>query len=106
MLGIFLALGDDGYRADDAAAADLRTVHHDRTHPDQRAVLERATVQDDVVTDRAVLSDHKRKDAVGVAGGIVLHIGPFADPDPLIVAAQHRAEPDAGRVLEAHLADK
>ena len=36
---------------------------------------------------------------------IVLHVGAFADLDPLIVAAQHRAEPDAGRVQKAHLAD-
>ena len=45
------------------------------------------------------------KAGIGVAGGIVLHVGAFADLDPLIVAAQHRAEPHAGRILEAHLAD-
>ena len=81
--------------ADDAAAADFRAVHDDRTHPDQRAILEGAAVQDDVVTDRAVLADGQRKSLVGVAGRVVLHIGALADLDPLIVAAQDRAEPDA-----------
>ena len=105
IFGIFLAFGDDRSRADDAAAAYPRAVHDDRAHPDQRVVFKRATVQDDIVADGAVVADRQRKAAVGVAGAIVLHVGAFADLDPLIVAAQHRAEPHAGRIQKAHLAD-
>jgi len=36
---------------------------------------------------------------------IILHVRAFADLDPFIVAAQHRAEPDARRTQQAHLAD-
>jgi len=87
-------------RANDTAAADPGTVHDNRTHPDQRAIFERAAVQDHVVADRAILSDRQRKATIGVTGRIVLHIGIFADLDPLVVAAQYRAEPDA-RTLSA-----
>src|SRR4051812_47202633 len=40
-----------------------------------------------------------------MAGRIVLHVGILADLDPLIVAAQHRAEPYAGGILEPDAAD-
>src|SRR4029078_5286508 len=88
---------------DDAAAAYSRAVHDDRAHPDERVVLKRATVQDHIVADRAVGAYRERKAGGGVSGAIVLHVGAFADLDPLIVTAQHCAEPDAGRVQKAHL---
>src|SRR6266540_3955133 len=105
IFGILLAFGNDRACADDAAAAYSRTVHDDRAHPDERVVFKRATVHDHIVADRAVAADRERKAGVGVAGGIVLHVGAFADLDPFIVAAQHRAEPHAGRIQKAHLAD-
>src|SRR5258708_3813883 len=40
MLGKLLAFRDHRSRADDTAAADLRAVHDDRAHPDQRAILQ------------------------------------------------------------------
>ena len=55
--------------------------------------------------DRAVFSDLQGEARVGVAGRIVLHVRTFADLDPFIVAAQHRAEPDARRAQQPHLAD-
>src|SRR6202043_657473 len=61
VLGKLLAFGDDRTCADDAVAADLRAVHHDCPHADQRAVLDRATVKDDVVADGAILADRERK---------------------------------------------
>ena len=45
------------------------------------------------------------KPAIGVAGAIVLDVGALAELDPFVVAAQHRAEPDAGALLQSHLAD-
>jgi hypothetical protein len=103
--GKLLAFGNYRARADNAAAADPRPIHDNRAHPDQRAVLDRATVQDDVVTNRAVLPDRQRKTPIGVAGRIVLHVGVLTDLDPLVVAAEHRAEPYARLAVQAHLAD-
>src|SRR6476661_10588751 len=62
-------------------------------------------MQDHVVSDRAILSDGQWKAHVGMAGCVILHIGVFADLDPLVVAAQHRAEPNAGAIEQANPAD-
>src|SRR5262249_17017981 len=101
----FLALGDDGPGTDNAVAADPRAVHHDRAHTDERAILQRAAVQNDVMADGAVLADNKRKAEIGGTGRTILNIGALADLDPFIVAAQHRAEPDAGAGLQAYATD-
>src|SRR5262249_44089253 len=42
---------------------------------------------------------------IGMQRGIVLHLAAFADLDPLVVAAQDRAEPDAGMAPEPNAAD-
>ena len=36
---------------------------------------------------------------------VILDVAALADLDPLVVAAQHGAEPDAGARLDPHLAD-
>ncbi len=72
---------------------------------DQRAVFNRAAVQDDVVADGAVLADGQGKALVGVARAVVLHIGALTDLDPFVVAAQHRAEPDTRLLQQTDLAD-
>src|SRR5258708_576245 len=87
VLGKLFSFGDDRPRADDAAAADPGAVHDDRTHPDQRVLLERTAVQDDVMADRAILPDRQRKTHIGVAGPIVRHIIAFARSHPLALAA-------------------
>ncbi len=58
------------------------------------------------MTNRTIRSDRQRKAHVGVAGRIVLDVGAFADLDPFIVTAQHRAEPHAGAAEQANLADQ
>ena len=85
--------------------APLMTEEGPRFYPFRDVLADRAAVQDHVMADRAVPADRQREAAVGVAGRIVLHVGAFADLDPFIVAAQHRAEPDARRTQEANLAD-
>src|SRR5262249_27413060 len=70
-----LAGRDHRAGTDDAAAPDQCAVQHDRAHADQRGVLDRATVQDGVVADGAVLSDRERKAGIGMAGAIVLDVG-------------------------------
>src|SRR5262249_40885828 len=51
-------------------------------------------------------ADHQRKAGVGVQGRVVLNLRTLAQLDPLVVAAQHRTEPDAGVSLEPHAADQ
>src|SRR5262249_21161824 len=75
-------------------------------HADETLVADRAAVQHDVVADHAVVADHKRKARIGVQGGIVLNLASLAELDPLVVAAQHGAEPDAGMALEPHPPDQ
>jgi hypothetical protein len=38
--------------------------------------------------------------------GIILHIGTFSDDDPVIVASQNSAEPNAGMLEQPHLSDQ
>src|SRR6516165_7311028 len=46
------------------------------------------------------------KTGIGMQGGIVLDLRPLAELDPFIVAAQHRAEPDAGVNFEPDFPDQ
>src|SRR5262249_20158727 len=71
----------------------------------QRAIVNRAAVQDDVVADGAVGADDERKAEIGVAGRAVLHVRAFADLDPFIVAAQDGAGPDPGAGPQPYAAD-
>src|SRR5262249_23573873 len=105
VVGKFLALGDERAGADQAVAADAGAVEHDRTHADQAVGRNGAAVQHDVVADDAVIADRQREAGIGVQRRIVLDLRALAELDPLVVAAQHRAEPDAGIALEAHAAD-
>jgi hypothetical protein len=62
-------------------------------------------MQNDAMADRAVRPDDERKAHVGVENAVLLNIGAGADRDPLIVAAQHAAEPDIGVLLQRDAAD-
>src|SRR5215831_2262840 len=104
-VGEALTLGDQGAGADQTVAADPGAVEHDRAHADQAVIGDRAAVQNDVVADHAVVADDKRETRIGVQRRVVLDLRTFADLDPLVVAAQHRAEPDAGVDLEPHAPD-
>src|ERR1700737_4228152 len=55
VLGKLLAYGNHRTGADDATAADPGAVHDDRAHADQRAALDGASMQNDVVPDGAPL---------------------------------------------------
>ena len=85
------------------SGADARAVEHDRAHADQRLGADRAAMQDDVVADHAIRPDGHRETQVGVQRRIVLDLRALAEFDPLVVAAQHRAEPDAAIGLAAAL---
>ena len=82
-----------------------RMVEDGRPHADQRIVADRAAMQHGLVADGAVCADGQRRAHVGVQHAAILHVGVLAHRDQFIVAAQHRAEPDAGISRQPHLAD-
>src|SRR5271154_6728227 len=105
MVGEFLSLGDERARAHQAAAADLRSIENDSAHADERPGADRAAVQDRIVPDRAILPDIHGKAHVGMQHRILLNVGAGAEENPLVVAAQRRAEPDAAVVAQHYVAD-
>src|SRR5262245_58173964 len=62
-------------------------------------------MQDGLVADRAIAPDRQWRPHVGVKHAAVRDVAAFADMDELIVAAQHRAEPDTDIAVKLHLAD-
>src|SRR5262249_34461182 len=53
----------------------------------------------------AIVADADREAWIGMERRVVLDLRALAELDPIVVAAQDRAEPDAGIGLEAHPAD-
>ncbi len=86
--------------------ADANAIEQDRAHADQAAFAHCGGMNDDAMADGDALADFHRLAGIGMDDALVLHIGIFADGDPVIVAAQHRAEPDAGAFLHPHAADQ
>src|SRR4029079_15111993 len=62
-------------------------------------------MQHDVVADDAILADGEGETGVGVQRAIVLDLAPGADLDPLVIAAQYRAVPNADIGMERHAPD-
>src|SRR5262245_27351753 len=102
----FASLGDDRPGADQATLADLGTVEHDRPDADHRARPNCATMQHSPMTDGAIFIDGQRKSGIGVQNTEILDVAAGTDADSLVVAAQHRAEPNAGPIGEAYFADE
>ena len=48
------------------------------------------------MADDAIVADGDGKAGVGVQRGVVLDLRALPEFDPLVVPAQHRAEPDTG----------
>ena len=57
------------------------------------------------LADDAILADGEGEAGVGVQRAIVLDLAPRADLDPLVIAAQHRAVPNADIGMEPHAPD-
>ncbi|EVT82979.1 hypothetical protein Z046_31235 [Pseudomonas aeruginosa VRFPA09] len=104
-VGNLLALGNQRVGADDAVLADLRPIEDHRVDPYQAVVAHAATMQHGVVADGDALAEGQRIAHVGVHHRAVLDVAVLADMDQLVVAAQHRAKPDAGAGIQANLAD-
>src|SRR5450830_1803753 len=101
-----LSFGDDSTGADQTIFSDLGAIEYDRTHADQTVIADDTAVQDDVVADHTIAADDERKSRIGVQRGIILDLRALAELDPFVVAAQHRAEPDARLRLQPHAADQ
>src|SRR5262249_44581781 len=89
-----------------AVGANSGAVEHDGAHADEAVGADAAAVQHDVVADDAVRPDREREPGIGMQGAIVLYLRALAELDPFVVAAQHRAEPDAGVAPEPDTADQ
>src|SRR5690606_25363524 len=101
-----LAFGNQAVGANDAVLADLGAVEDHRVDADQAVIVHRAAVHHHVVTDGDALAQGQRKAHVGVHDATVLHVAVLSDMDQLVVATQHRTEPDTGPRLQADIADQ
>eukprot|EP00982_Pelagococcus_subviridis_P014126 31307-Pelagococcus_subviridis.AAC.11 len=88
-----------------------RAVHHRRAHADERVVLDRARVDDRVVTHGdAIADDGRERDAADVClgdvhDGVVLDVREGSDRHWIDVAAEDRAVPHAGVFADRDVAD-
>src|SRR5579883_2567702 len=87
------------------ARPDTGAVEQDRAHADQGAIADKRGMQNDAMADGDALADRHRLSGIGMNDAVILDIGARADGDPFIVAAQHRAEPDAGAGHQTDLSD-
>jgi hypothetical protein len=62
-------------------------------------------VQHCLVADGAIFPDRQRAALIGVHHRVFLHIGPLANADHLVIAAQGRAEPDRRAAFQHDLAN-
>ena len=86
--------------------ADGRAVEERRAVADQRLLADLGAVHDAAVADGGVAADHQGLAGRGVQDRVVLHVGALADHDRADVGAQHGAVPDAGALLDGHVADQ
>src|SRR5262245_13288762 len=105
VVGYLASLGYDRTGADQATLADPGTIEHDRPDADHRARPNCATMQHSPMTDGAIFIDGQSKSGIGVQNTQILDVGAGTDADWFVVAAQHRAEPDAGPRGETYFAD-
>src|SRR5262249_4627497 len=100
------ALQDQRAGGNDASGANFRVVQHHRAHPHQHARLNRAAVQDNAVADSDSVADHNRIIIFHpMQHGAVLNIRARANADPVRVAPDHHAGPDARVLAYGYVAD-
>ena len=104
-VGELLAFGDQRAGADQAVRPIRAPLSTTAWMPISEPSPTRAAVQHHLVADRHVVAQRQREAGVGVQHAAVLHVAARADRDPVVVAAQHRAVPDAGVFAERHAAD-
>ena len=97
-----LYLNHDGYPA--GAAWRFATAQHHHPDADQAVVANLAAVKHRLVTDRDAAAEGQGRPRIGMQHRPVLDIAVFPESDQLIVAAQHRAEPDTGAGPQNHIA--
>ena len=86
----------DRIAGDNRPSPNFRAVHDGRVDPDQTAVLDGATVQGDMVRDRAILP-HERSCAVALMDHHeILNIAAGANPDFIQLRSCDRIGPDRG----------
>lgn len=91
--------------ADQAVLTDISAVQDGRADAYQAVVSDRTTMEHNSVADRATRTDSERKSHIRMQYAMVLHIAALPNMDFLIIAAQHRSEPNTGIRLYPHPAD-
>lgn len=82
--------------ANDGTLPDLRAVENDRAHADKDLVSHRAGMHDGAVPHRDQLANESGKLVRNVHDRAILDVAARAHRDPVDIAPQDRAEPDAG----------
>src|SRR3546814_14399669 len=86
-------------------------IHDDRSQSDERAVLQRATMQHGHVADQNVFANDSGKDpravlvAIAMDDGAVLAIGASADADMIHIRADDAIIPDDRICADRHIHD-
>ena len=76
--------------------SDDGSIEHDRADSDQGSLVDFAAVDDRAMAHRDLVPQQRRKAASGhMKRGVVLDIGPCADPNSLDIAPQHRGVENA-----------
>ena len=99
----FHAFGDQCLGADQAVPADLGTIQDDSVDANQGAVAYGAAVDHGHMPYGDLVADIQGKAGIAVEDSTVLDIGPLADGDRVVVAANDRMPPDTGFFAEFDL---
>ena len=91
--------------ADQTIPADGGTVQDNGLDADQRPIADGATVQHPLMPDGYIYADSQRKAGVCMEHRVVLDVAAVADLDPIVVAANDRAGPDADMFAQNNFAD-
>src|SRR6266853_3271224 len=102
----FNAFHEQGAGGDDRPGPDVRTVQQNRAHANEALVFNSTAVHDRAVADGHVVADCRRmRLGHDMDDGAVLNVAAAADFDPVHIAADDHAHPDAALFADLHFAD-
>src|SRR5690606_20151995 len=91
---------------DDGIAVHDAIIHHNRSHSNQYIVVNRAAVDDSIVTYRYIVADSGACSLVGAMNHrSVLHVYFVSHSDEVYIAPHHGIEPDAAIITHDYIAN-